>query len=226
MTFKAAPSAPSWPARGIGLTKSGSGTATLNNADTYSGVTTINQGTLALGASGSFANSPTINVASTAVLDLTAKTSSFNFGAGQTLKGFGTVNIGSGKTVSLAGGGTFAPGGSIGTLSVTGNLDLTGGTAAIELGTPGASHAAAGTSDSSAVTGNLTLGGTLNLIDNAGANGQGSAGVGSYKIFTYTGTESGLVRLRSPAGASVPNISRPSMSQPTRRSISTLTITP
>ena len=61
----------------------------------------------------------------------------------------------------------------------------------MELGTPGASHAAAGASDRSAVTGNLTLAGTLNLIDNANAGGSGSAGVGSYKIFTYTGTESG-----------------------------------
>ena len=130
---------------GIALTKSGTGTATLNAADTYSGATTVSLGTLALGASGTFVNSPTINIASTAVLDLTAKASTFSFGAGQTLKGYGTINIGSGKTINLAGGGTLAPGGSIGTLNVTGNLDLTGGTAAFELGTPGASHAAVGT---------------------------------------------------------------------------------
>ncbi len=28
----------------------------------------------------------------------------------------------------------------------------------------------------------------MNLINNAGANGNGSVGAGSYKIFTYTGT--------------------------------------
>ena len=176
---------------GIALTKSGSGAATLNAADSYSGATNVNVGTLALGPSGTFAASPTVSVASNAVLDLTAKASTFSFGAGQTVKGYGTINIGSGKTINLAGGGTWAPGGSIGTLGVTGNLDLTGGTAAIELGTSGGSHAAAGTSDRTAVTGNLTLGGTLNLIDNAGANGQGAASVGSYKLFTYTGGESG-----------------------------------
>ena len=65
---------------------------------------------------------------------------------------------------------------------------VNGSTTSITLGTPGSSHAAAGISDQVAVGGNLTAGGTLNLIDNAGANGQGSAGAGSYKIFTYTGT--------------------------------------
>ena len=121
---------------------------------------------------------------------MTGKTS-FSIGAGQTLKGNGTVNIGAGKTVNLAGGGTLAPGNSVGSLNITGNLDLTGGTTAFELGTPGTSHALFGLSDSTAVTGNLTLGGILSLIDNAGANGQGFAGGGCYKIFTYTGTESG-----------------------------------
>ena len=125
------------------------------------------------------------------MLDLTAKGSTFNFGAGQTVAGFGTVNIGSGKTLSFIGGGTLAPGGSIGTLSVIGNVNLTGGVAAFELGASGATHAAAGVSDMTAITGNLTLGGTLNLLDNGGANGQGSAGLGYYKLFTYTGTESG-----------------------------------
>ena len=56
------------------------------------------------------------------MLDLTAKRSTFSFGAGQTVKGYGTINIGSGKTINLAGGGTWAPGGSIGTLGVTGNF--------------------------------------------------------------------------------------------------------
>ncbi|MGB7736405.1 MAG: hypothetical protein WBL72_22205 [Thermoguttaceae bacterium] len=141
-----------------------------------------------------------------AVVDLTAKTSPFSFGGGQTVKGYGTINIGSGKTINLAGGGTWAPGGSIGTLSVTGNLDLTGGTAAIELGTPGTSHASAGLSDGTAVSGNLTLGGTLNLIDNAGAGGSGSAGVGSYKLFTYSGSESGSFASITGWGASSKHI--------------------
>ena len=40
---------------GMGLTKSGAGTLTLNNANTYSGTTTVNGGTLVLSGSGALA---------------------------------------------------------------------------------------------------------------------------------------------------------------------------
>jgi autotransporter-associated beta strand protein len=174
-----------------GLDVTGSGILTLSGTNTYTGPTRVLTGsTLALSDSGTLANSSLISVASGAVLDLTAKSASFNFGSGQTLAGRGTVNIGAGKTVTFA-GGTFAPGGSIGSMTIVGNADLTGGVATFELGTAGASRTATGLSDSAAITGNLALGGVLNLIDNAGANGQGSAGVGYYKIFAYTGAESG-----------------------------------
>ncbi len=179
----------------LSLTKDGPGKLTLggngygSGADTYTGVTTIANGTLALDATAAIPNSPLITIAPGAVFDVSAKTG-FNIGAGQTLGGFGTVYLGSGKTLGFA-GGTLAPGGSIGTLSIAGNLDLTGGVAAFELGAPGSSFSSPGLSDRVAVTGNLTLGGTLNLIDNAGHNGQGSAGLGLYRIFTYTGSESG-----------------------------------
>ncbi len=172
-----------------GLTIEGGGVVTLAAVNTYTGPTTITGTTLALASTGSIASSPLITLGSGATLDLTAMSSPYNFG-GQTLAGNGTVNIGAGKTVTFA-GGTFAPGGSIGTLAITGNLDLTGSVAAFELGTPGSSHASPGISDMAAINGNLTLGGTLNLIDNANNNGQGSAGLGSYQLFTYTGTESG-----------------------------------
>ena len=55
------------------LTKVGAGTLSLNGANTYDGATTISNGTLALGASGTIATSPTISVASGATFDLTAK---------------------------------------------------------------------------------------------------------------------------------------------------------
>ena len=169
-----------------GIVKTGSGRLTLNNATTYSGATTISGGTLALGANGTIGSSPTIRVgdagSSGAVLDLTAKTGTFAFTSGQAVGGIGTINIGSGKTISSA--GLWAPGNSIGSNAVTGNLSLSG-TSQFELGTPGTSTSAPGTSDFTAVSGTLTLGGALTLLDNAGANGNGSAAGGVYRLFTY-----------------------------------------
>ncbi|MFH1983294.1 MAG: autotransporter domain-containing protein [Pseudomonadota bacterium] len=79
----------------------GSGTTILSGANTYSGPTTVNAGTLFV--NGSIASS----------------TTTVNTGA--TLGGTGTVGA---VTIN---GGTLAPGNSIGTLNVTGNVDFTGG---------------------------------------------------------------------------------------------------
>jgi autotransporter-associated beta strand protein len=165
---------------------SGSGTIDLRAINTYTGATTISAGMLALGSDGSIASSGTVTVGSAgstgAVLNLTAMASSYVFDAGQTVGGVGTINIGAGKTVSSA--GIWAPGNSIGSNAVTGNLSLTG-TSRFELGTPGTSMSSPGTSDFTAVSGTLTLGGNLSLIDNAGADGNGSAAGGVYRLFTY-----------------------------------------
>jgi autotransporter-associated beta strand protein len=175
-----------------GFTKTGDGTLTLSAASSYSGRTVINAGTLALGSAGSFANSPMITVgnagSSGAVLDLTAKSSGFTFGSGQTVGGIGTINIGAGRTVTSA--GIWAPGNSIGSNAVTGNLTLSG-TSQFELGTPGTSTSAPGLADFTAVSGTLTLGGALNLINNAGADGNGSVAGGVYRLFTYGNAVSG-----------------------------------
>jgi len=145
-----------------GLTKAGTGTLILSGANTLSGPTNVSAGTLLLkNTSGSGTGTGAVTVAS-----------------GATVGGSGSVT----GSVNIQVGGHLAPGNnSIGTLS-TGALSLSG-LSDLELGTPGTSHASPGTSDRTLVSGALTLGGTLNLIDNAGANGQGSAGAGSYKIF-------------------------------------------
>ncbi len=93
-----------------GLTKkAGTGIMTLAGANTYTGNTTISEGTLALAASGSIANSRTISIAANAKLDVSATT--FTVDANQTLEGTGMV-IG-----AVANDGTLATGTGIGTLT-------------------------------------------------------------------------------------------------------------
>ena len=135
---------------GIALTKTGAGTSTLTAANSYSGNTAINQGTLALTGSGSIANSPNINVASGAFLDVSAI--SFSLGASQTLKGSGTV-IG-----SVTANGTVAPGNSIGTLTLNGDLTLAGITS-MELDRSGSPNS------DLIVANNIAQGGTLNVAN-------------------------------------------------------------
>ncbi len=70
---------------GGGLTKSGNGTLTLSNVNTYIGPTLVSAGALALGGSASIASSTNIIVAGGATLDVTALSSPFTLGPGQTL---------------------------------------------------------------------------------------------------------------------------------------------
>jgi autotransporter-associated beta strand protein len=71
--------------------KDGAGTLTLSASNTYSGATTVSQGTLALGASGSIANSPVIQVGASGTLDVSAVSGGWALGATQTLTGTGGV---------------------------------------------------------------------------------------------------------------------------------------
>lgn len=168
-----------------GLNKMGTGTLTLSGTNIYTGPTTIAIGMLALGIDGSLASS-VIEVCDGTTFDVSAKPDGYHILDGQTIKGNGTI-IGD---ITVDSGGDWAPGSSIGMLSCTGNLTL-GGSASFELGTPGATHSSPGLSDRTVVPGNLVLGGALNLLDNGGANGQGSAGAGAYKLLTWSGSQSG-----------------------------------
>jgi autotransporter-associated beta strand protein len=94
---------------GLSIVKIGAGTWTLNNANTYSDVTIINAGTLALGSSGTIGNTPSISIGAGASFDVSA-VSSYTLSGSTTLRASGTglsggnaatINGGLGGTVSL-----------------------------------------------------------------------------------------------------------------------------
>lgn len=138
-----------------GLTKQGPGTVTLTGNNSYTGATTVSAGTLALShaTSNNIATSPTVHVATSALLNVTALAGGqINLASGQTLQGTGTVT---GSTHALA-GSTIAPGASPGILN-TGNVSFAGGTLAIEI-----NGLAVGTQyDQLNVTGTVALGAGL-----------------------------------------------------------------
>lgn len=127
------------------LLKSGAGTLTLSGINAYSGTTAVNAGTLIV--SGSIASSSGVTVST-----------------GGTLGGTGMVTA-----TTIAGGGTLSPGNSIGTLTVSGNLNFnSGSTYRVEVSPTSA--------DRTNVTGSATLSGTV----------QAQFQPGSYLSRTYT----------------------------------------
>ena len=135
----------------LSLTKTGAGTQTLGGVNTYTGPTIVSGGTLAI--TGSISGSATIDVQSTANLDVAGASGGFIVATGQTLKGNGNV-LGA-TTVN----GTLSPGASPGTLTF--NNALTFGTASaltLEIGgtNPGEFDKVAGVT-------NLTLDGTFTV---------------------------------------------------------------
>lgn len=118
---------------GGSLVKAGAGTLTLSGtANTYTGTTTVNAGTLAVNSSIVSSSGVTVN-------------------SGGTLGGTGTV-----PGVRVGSGGTLAPGNSIGTLTVQGNLAFgAGSTYAVEV--------SRGIADRTIVTGAATINGASTL---------------------------------------------------------------
>ena len=87
----------------VNLEMYGSGTQTLGDTNTYTGLTIINNGTLALGTNGSIANSPIIELAGGATFDISALSSGLTLGNSQILDAIGTSSAGTIATGSNSG---------------------------------------------------------------------------------------------------------------------------
>jgi autotransporter-associated beta strand protein len=175
-----------------GLTKNGTGTVTLNGAQSYAGATSVTAGTLTL--SGSLTNSSTINVSNGATFNangaipsgtnLTAD-GTVNFTAASptlatlTDSGAGTRSVTIGNGLTLTHTGTSGFGGSIsgqgnlakttggqftlsGTNTYTGTTSITGGTLTVNGAISGAGGAVT-VSGSGKLAGSGTVARTINL---------------------------------------------------------------
>jgi fibronectin-binding autotransporter adhesin len=134
------------------VTKNDTGNWALSGTNTYSGLTLINGGTLAVTGGGSISNTPLISIAAGAILDVSGMTSAFTLGAVQSISNsVGTVN----GSMATAAGATICPAsvGVAGTLTCGADLNLgAGGTAYFDLSTTASSG-----NDQIVVGGNLTL---------------------------------------------------------------------
>jgi autotransporter-associated beta strand protein len=197
----------------VGLVKSGAFVLTLTNANTYSGNTTINNGTLYLSTVGSIVSSPVIELlygnfagqyyagqaASGARLDVSAQTSPWTLGASQTLKGNGVV-LGN---VNVS--GTVAPGADTGMLTVTGNVTFANN-ASLKVNIQNAQNAGDvwGSGDTWNVGyGRLQVYGAVNLGANAILNLAAPTNATlsiSNRLFIVTGASSLSGQFKTPSG--------------------------
>jgi fibronectin-binding autotransporter adhesin len=170
------------------VTKQGAGRLTLAGANTYSGLTTISAGTIALSGSGSIGIGG-LNLGTTAspgTFDLAALAAGTStLPATGNLSGVGTLS-GNGKTLAVL--GSFLPGNSPGTVTVGSGftLDLTNsGSSVFEITSPLYSP---GTFDLVNGDGSVIFGGILNLVFSGRSYAEGT---NVLQIFANTGGRSG-----------------------------------
>ena len=146
------------------LYKRGAGTLAIDGDNTHAGPMNVENGTLLINGVASGQGNYTVG------------------GAGQsaTLGGNGTVGLAAGNSVTVADEGIIAPGESIGTLTVDGDVSFTdNSTLQIELD--------ASTSDTLTVNGALDLTSTLDELAVTG-----TTGAAQYTLLNYTGSRTGV----------------------------------
>ena len=170
------------------VAKQGAGQLTLAGANSYSSLTTISAGTVALSGTGSIGTGG-LNLGTTGspgVFDLLGLTaSSYSLPSSAALANAGTIS-GNGKSLAVL--GSLAPGNSAGTITVgTGlALDLSNsGTSLFEITSPAFT---AGTFDLVNGDGSVVFGGILDLAFSGGSYADGTDVL---QIFAATGSRSG-----------------------------------
>ncbi|MBB5035838.1 immunoglobulin domain-containing protein [Prosthecobacter dejongeii] len=159
--------------------KLGAGTWVLDSANTYTGNTTVTEGTLKIGVNGSLTNSLNIDLATEGRLDVTDLPAGLTLAANQSLRGTGTLQ----GTLHLGSGTFLNPGTGViaGTLAISQSLQFQGGT--LQVGITSQTSEEVISHDSVNVGGDLVLS-SPSSIEIA------STGVllnGSYRLINYTG---------------------------------------
>jgi autotransporter-associated beta strand protein len=179
---------------GFGLIKTGNGVLALNNTETYTGPTTVSNGTLQV--NGQLA-AGAVTVATNGVLG-----------------GTGTI----GGPVTVQTGGAIAPGASIGILTINNNLALAGNLA-IELnksGSPASDRIVVGGTLNNTGTGTVTVtnlglalvqGDTFTLFNKAVSNGGALSVTGANVIWTNKLVIDGTIAVASVVSNARTNIS-------------------
>ena len=170
------------------VTKQAAGLLTFAGANSYSGLTTISAGTLALSGTGSIGTGG-LNLGTTGspgVFDLLGLTAgSYSLPSSASLAGVGTLS-GNGKSLAVL--GSLAPGNSAGTITVGPGLSLdlsNSGSSVFEITSP---DFTAGTFDLVNGNGSVVFGGILNLAFSGGSYADGTDVL---QLFANTGGRSG-----------------------------------
>jgi autotransporter-associated beta strand protein len=171
-----------------GLTKTGSGMLTLSGANSYSGATTISQGTLKAGSAAALPAATALTVNSTGVLDLNG----FNATVASLAAGAATAKI----TNSVVGTGTLSISGfntSLSTLIEDGGLGqkvavvMGGGQSTPNFANANNTFSGGLTISSASVTTRLWNGGITTTLNGDGSIQSSNLGTGTVTIGTTTG---------------------------------------